>query len=162
IALEPGAQGVVITTCAGRVARRTVDGRNPVDNAIEWFDVAVHQVRAPVSITPENVTRSKTAGERVMEIDDLSVLTGWAQSLAEALALAPERVPALLVDARGESGWRGALGVAEPRERLLEAFEIMTEIAQTAEPRDGRAALETVLAAIEVGQHAQQGLEQLV
>jgi hypothetical protein len=162
IALEPGAQGVVITMCAGRVARGTVDGRKPVDNAIEWFDVAVHQVRAPASPTPETVVRQKTAGERVMEVNDLTVLTGWAQSLAEALTHAPERVSALLADARAENGWRGALAIAEPTGRLREAFEIMTQIVQTAAPSDGRSALETVLAASEAGQHGEAGLDQLV
>jgi hypothetical protein len=162
IALDPGAQGVVITTCGARAARATVDGRKPVDNAIEWFDVAVHQVRAATTPTPEKVARPETPRERVMEVDDLTVLTGWAQSLAEALALAPDRVPALLADARAESGWRSALGVAEPTNRLREAFEIMTQIAQSAAPRDGRAALETVLAASEPGPHDQPGLDQLV
>jgi hypothetical protein len=162
IALEPGAQGVVITTCAGRGTRGTVDGRNPVNNAIEWFDVAVHQVRATPAVPSEKVARPTSSSERVMDVEDLTVLTGWAQSLAEALALAPERVPVLLADARGGCCWRGALGIAEPSDRLLEAFEIMTGIVQTAAPRDGRATFETVLAAIEVGQHAQEGLDQLV
>ena len=162
IALDSGAQGVVITTCGARAARGTVDGRKPVDNAIEWFDVAVHQVRAATGPTREKVVRPETAGERVMEVDDLTVLTGWSQSLAEALALRPERVPALLADARTESGWRRALGIADPSDRLNEAFEIMTQIAQTAAPCDGLAALEAVLAASEVGPHGQAGLDQLV
>jgi hypothetical protein len=104
----------------------------------------------------------KTASERVMEVDDLTVLTGWAQSLAEALTHAPERVEALLADARAENDWRGPLAIAEPTGRLREAFEIMTRIVHSAAPSDGRSALETVLAASDAGQRGEAGLDQLV
>jgi hypothetical protein len=161
IALDPGAQGVVLTTCGSRAARSTVDGRKPVDNAIEWFDVAVHQVRAATAPTPEKAAPPETTREPVMEVEELTVLTGWAQSLAEALALAPERVSALLADARAENSWRSALDLAEPTDRLREAFQIMTEIARIP-PHGGRTALEAVLAACESGPHGQAGLDRLV
>ena len=46
IRLESGAQGVLLTLCGSRTTRRSADGRHPIDDATEYFDVAVHQVRA--------------------------------------------------------------------------------------------------------------------
>jgi hypothetical protein len=46
IALEAGAQGVLVTMCGDRSTRRTADGRWPVDNATHHFSAAVYQVRA--------------------------------------------------------------------------------------------------------------------
>jgi hypothetical protein len=46
IQLEPGAQGVLLTSRGDRATRRSADGRHPVDNVTEYFDVAIYQVRA--------------------------------------------------------------------------------------------------------------------
>ena len=45
IPLEPGAQGVLLTICSDRATRRTSDGRLPINNTTNIFDVALHQVR---------------------------------------------------------------------------------------------------------------------
>jgi hypothetical protein len=52
IPLEPGAQGILVTACTNRATRRSADGRWPVDNATDYFDVAVYQVRAPAARPP--------------------------------------------------------------------------------------------------------------
>ena len=67
IPLEPGAQGVLLTACADRAIRRSADGRWPVDNATDYFDVAVYQVRAPgrtprVTVFPVRDASSARAG----------------------------------------------------------------------------------------------------
>jgi len=46
IPLEAGAHAVLLTTCGGRGSRRTVDGRRPVGNVTDWFNVGVSQIRA--------------------------------------------------------------------------------------------------------------------
>ena len=39
IPLEADAQGVLLTLCGDRATRRSADGRCPVDNVTEYFDV---------------------------------------------------------------------------------------------------------------------------
>src|SRR5215470_11713183 len=96
IPLETGAQGVLLTICADRTTRRSADGRRPLDNATDLIQVAVHQVRASSKpLQPANA-HSKTLAPRVLEADELSILTGWAQALAEALAYDPACVETLL------------------------------------------------------------------
>src|SRR5215469_993424 len=74
-----------------------------------------------------NARRSRAAatGPRVLETDELTVLTGWAEAAAEALAYAPERGAALLADACPGASWRAALGIPRPSARLTKAIECL-------------------------------------
>src|SRR5262249_44375601 len=83
IPLERGAQGVLVTVCGDRTTRRSADGRRPIDNVTEHFDVAVHQVRASTVSAMKNF-HPTTPAPRLLEVDELTILTSWAQSLAEA------------------------------------------------------------------------------
>jgi hypothetical protein len=125
IPLEAGAQGVLLIVCGDCATRRSLDGRPPVDNMTEYFDVAVYQVRAGRADSPPPVTESKTATRRILEGDDLTILTGWAQALAEALAYAPDWVESLLADARGATPWRGRLDIPEPSRQLGDALQFL-------------------------------------
>jgi len=125
IPLETGAQGVLLTVCGDRTTRSSADGRHPVDNMTEYFDVAIYQVRASHAVSQSSVAEPKTAAQRIMEVDDLTVLTGWAQALAEALAFAPECVDSLLADARGATPWRSKLGIPEPSQQLYDALRFL-------------------------------------
>jgi hypothetical protein len=125
IPLEAGAQGVLLTVCGDCTTRISADGRHPVDNMTEYFDVAVYQVRAGNAASPSSSTESKTAGQSVMEVDDLTILTGWAQTLAEALAYAPDHIESLLAEARGATPWRARLGIPEPSEQLDDALHFL-------------------------------------
>jgi hypothetical protein len=125
IPLETGAQGVLLTVCGDHTTRSSADGRRPVDNMTEYFDVAVYQVRASSAVSPSSPAESQTTVRRVLEVDDLTILTGWAQALAEALAYAPERVESLLADARGATPWRSKLGIPEPSRQLDDALRFL-------------------------------------
>jgi hypothetical protein len=125
IPLEAGAQGVLLTVCGDCATRRSLDGRRPVDNMTEYFDVAVYQVRASRAVSPPSDAESKTTSRRVLEGDDLTILTGWAQALAEALAHAPDHVESLLADARGATPWRTRLGIPEPSRQLNDALQFL-------------------------------------
>src|SRR5262249_45857058 len=46
VTLEAGAQGVLISASADRATRRSSDGRWPVENGTELFDMSVYQVQA--------------------------------------------------------------------------------------------------------------------
>jgi hypothetical protein len=125
IPLEAGAQGVLLTVCGDFTTRRSADGRHSVDNMTEYFDVAVYQVRANGAAPPSSSVETTRAGERVMEVDDLTILTGWAQALAEALAYAPQCVDSLLADARGATPWRSRFGIPEPSPQLDDALQFL-------------------------------------
>ena len=125
IPLESGAEGVLLTVCCNYATRRSVDGRHPVDNMTEYFDVAVHQVRASRAGPLMSATESKTASQRILEGVDLTILTGWAQAVAEALAYAPDCVEPLLADVRGANPWRAKLGIPEPSEQLDDALHFL-------------------------------------
>jgi len=125
IPLEAGAEGVLLTVCGDCATRRSVDGRHPVNNMTEYFDVAVYQVRAHKTGLPQAAAESRTATEPVLEDGSLTILTGWAQALAEALAYAPECVEPLLADARGSTSWRAKLGIPEPSPQLDDALHFL-------------------------------------
>jgi len=137
IRLEAGAQGVLLTVCGDYTTRRSADGRWPVDNVTRYFDVAVHQVRAgdAGSGAPNSCTASRVP--RVLETDDLSVLTGWAQAVAEAVTYAPERADALLADAGAGAPWRSAFQIAEPSRQLSEAVSFIGQAIRAVTPPGG-------------------------
>lgn len=114
IPLEAGAHGVVLTVCMARTTRRSADGRHPVDNGTHAFDVAVHQVRASDTRHDPTPRRAVPRVERPLAVEDLTVLTAWAEGAAEALAHTPERAVAVVADARSGAPWRARLGLAEP------------------------------------------------
>src|SRR5262249_24365052 len=91
LSLEAGAQGGLLTVCGARGTRRSADGRWPVDSGTHYYDVAVHQIRASDA---GSGSPSSPCGRRtplVLEVDDLTLLTGWAEAVAEALAHSPDR-----------------------------------------------------------------------
>jgi hypothetical protein len=122
IPLEPGAQGVLLTACGDRALRRTADGRHPVDNVTEYFDVAVHQIRVGAARSPLSDLQLRPLAPRALESDELTILTGWAQALAEALVYEPQCVEALLADAQRNTQWRPMFGIPEPSPQLSQAI----------------------------------------
>ena len=99
---------------------------------------------------------------RALDVDDLTILTGWSEGAAETLALAPERIPALLDDARAGAAWRSALGIAEPSPQLGEAIESLREVIEGAAPADGGASFDAVLADSREDRSGEQPLDELV
>jgi hypothetical protein len=67
--------------------------------------------------------------------------------VAETLAHGPERIPALLADARPGAAWRSELGVADPSPQLNKAIQSLGEVIQGAARGDGAVSLDAVLAA---------------
>jgi hypothetical protein len=122
IPLEAGAQGILLTLCGDRATRSSADGRRPVHNVNHYFDVAVHQVRAASASSGGSISKSGKLAPRVLQADELTILTGWAQALAEALAYAPECVEQLLAEAHEGAPWRTAFRIAEPSQQLSEAI----------------------------------------
>jgi hypothetical protein len=161
ISLEPGAQGVLLTVCGARATRRTADGRWPIESGTHYFDVAVHQIRASESGSQSPKPPSVSAPPAPIEVDDLTILTGWAEALAEALAHAPARVEAVLADARPGASWRAELGIAEPSARLSDAIDSIEHALSEATSADGLPSLDALLLAVRDGHPGGSPLDRL-
>jgi hypothetical protein len=162
IRLEPGAQGVLLTVCGSRTTRRSADGRLPIDNAIEYFDVAVHQVRASSSPSDRSKSCAGTPAPRVFETHDLTILTGWAQAVLEALAYSPDRIEALLVEVRPGAPWRAAFQIAEPSAQLAEAISSMDLAIRNVLPLDGASRIDALRVLCEEDLLGEDPVEKLV
>jgi hypothetical protein len=162
IRLETGSQGVLLTLCGNRATRRSADGRCPVDNATEYFDVAVHQVHASNAGSGLLNSQLEMLAPRVLEADELTMLTGWAQAVAEALAYAPECVEPLLADARAGAPWRAALRIAEPSPQLSEAIRFMSQAVRAVTPAGREPTLDALHIPCRKGRPDEHGLEALV
>jgi hypothetical protein len=162
IRLETGAQGVLLTVCGDRATRRSADGRRPVDDVTEYFDVAVHQVRASSAGSEPSNSQSGTPAPRALEVDELTILTGWAQAVAEALAYAPECVEALLADAHAGAPWRAALRIAEPSQQLSEAIYFLGRAVRAVTPPAGVPTLDALQITCREARPGEHGLEMLV
>ena len=147
IPLEHGAHAVLLTVCMDRATRRSADGRVPVDNGTACFDVAVHQVRAsPTGARPPRPPAGQPA-PHVLDRDDLSVLTAWAEAVVEAVSYAPDRTAEVLADGRPGARWRTAMGLPEPSARLGAAIESMQHAVGALDVADGQPTSDALLAA---------------
>jgi hypothetical protein len=162
IPLETGAHGVVLTLCMDRATRRSADGRWPVDNGTHAIDVAVHQVRASSTGSASAPPSSGTPAQHPLEVDELTLLTGWAEAAAEALTHAPERASPVVADARSGAGWRPALGCAEPSQRLSEAIDCLGRAVRAASPPGGAPTLKAMVTALRDSPPGEQELDGLV
>jgi hypothetical protein len=161
IPLEPGAHGVLLTASTDLASRRSSDGRSPIDNCIEFFDVGVYQVRAADAGTSAGDSIRQTAFGPVLEADELTVLTSWAEAVAEALAYAPEQAEAVLADAQPRAPWRAALGLPEPSPQLTKAFVSVQQSVRAATPAAGRPTLDAVLESVRHNRPSEHEFERL-
>jgi hypothetical protein len=105
--------------------------------------------------------RLGTQKSLVLEVDDLTVLTGWAQAVAEALAYAPEQAPTLLAEAKAGAPWRLALGVAEPSTQLSEAIQCLNAVIGEATPPGSPPTFDAALASAREDRPGEARLEGL-
>ena len=162
IALESGAEGILLTVCAEQRMRWSADGRWPVENSPILYDVAVYQVRsgsAGARSSEPQPTRALAPPE--LGVPELTILTSWAEALAEALACAPDRVDAALSDARTGAPWRAMLGVEEPNRKLAEAIESIVREVRAAPAANGAPFLEAVLTAVHDDRPGERELDAL-
>ena len=75
---------------------------------------------------------------------ELTILTCWAEAVAEALTASPGQLTTILDAARAGAPWRRELGVAEPSANLASALE---DLARMVVP--GTRTVEAVLAAMD-------------
>jgi hypothetical protein len=162
IPLESGAHGVLLTVCMDRATRRSADGRWPIDNGTHAFDAAIQQVKAANTGTRSRLPRSGMPSQHVLESEELTILTAWAEAVAEALASAPERADAVLSDARAGAKWRPALGLPEPTARLSDAIDSMDRVVRGATPPEGTLTLDGLLTAANEDRPDEERLDSVV
>jgi hypothetical protein len=161
IPLETDAQGVLLTASADLATRRSGDGRMPVDNCTEFFDMGIHQVRAANVGSRASTLRPTPPNPVALETDELTVLTSWAEALAEALACAPEHAQAVLADPLPGAPWRAALGIAEPSRALGQAIDSMQKPVRSAIAAADKPTLGTVLEAAKTRRQGEHELDTL-
>jgi hypothetical protein len=146
IPLDAGAHAVLIRIQVGRATRRSADGRRPVANTANVSAVGVRQIRAldravhTSAAMPGDPADDEPAVS--LEAVELTILTGWAEAAAEALAASPDQLSTILDDARTGAPWRRQLGVPEPSADLASALEDLARMVVAGTP-----AVEAMLAA---------------
>ena len=161
IPLESGAQGVLLSASADLTTRHSRDGRWPVEDCTEFFDVGVSQVRASGAGSTSLKPGSATSTPLLLEGGELTILTSWAEAVAEALATAPERVDAVLADPQPNAPWRTALGITEPSLRLSQAIDSMRTHVRAAKAAGGEPSIDAVLVTVRDGQSGEEGVDRL-
>ena len=162
IPLERGAQGILLSARAARTAKRSYDGRRPLDNGSEFFDVSVRQVRASATGSAAPDAPHGAPFPPVLQADDLTILTSWAEALAEALAFAPKRIEAVQADAHAGASWRAELRIPEPSPQLNCAISGMAGAVRTAAATGSKPLLDALRRASDESHPDAPALDRLV
>src|SRR5262249_56078344 len=114
-------------TKRGRPPRRGAAGRRPVANTADVTAEGVRQIRALDRGDRGRVAKPEALVDDdplvSLEAEELTILTCWAEAVAEALAGSPDQLNTILDDARAGAPWRRQLRVAEPSADLASAPE---------------------------------------
>jgi len=95
-----------------------------------------------------------------LDIDEVTILTSFAQALAEAVDSAPDRVEDVLADAPAGAPWRAELGIVEPSTALDEAFAAITRATREVPPTEGAPTLDVLISALDSARD-QEGIDRL-
>ncbi len=148
IPLEAGAQAILLTSCGERGTRRSADGRWPTDNATNWFDVSIFQVRASSAGAWSPSSRPSPRKPPLLGVEELTVLTSLAQSVAVLMSRSPERAEELLADAGAGAPWRAEFGIPDPSPNLSLAVDSMVRTIRAAGEPGGAPMFEALLTAV--------------
>jgi hypothetical protein len=162
ISLEPGAHAVLLTVAMDRATRFSADGRWPIDNSTSCSAVAVHQVwgSSDGSRLPKSPPTTLTVP--VLELDELTILTAWAEGVSEAAAYAPKQVDVLLAAARAGATWRTELGLPDPSNRLADAIESLGRLVRAAALPAGASSFDALLTTAQEDHPGETTLDQVV
>jgi hypothetical protein len=97
----------------------------------------------------------------VLEPEELTILTSWAEAVAEAATFAPERIVSVTGNAHSGAAWRTALEIAEPSPRLEQAINWIDEAVRTTTGPRSNLGLEALLPTIRDSQPGNSALERL-
>jgi hypothetical protein len=97
----------------------------------------------------------------VLELDELTVLTAWAEGVSEVAAYAPERIEPLLAAAGVGATWRAELDLPEPSPRLSDAIESLGRLTRAASSRAGTSSFDALLTAAQDDQPGETALDEV-
>jgi hypothetical protein len=127
IPLDVDARAVLINIKVGRTTRHSADGRRPVANTANVSAENVRQISTLDQGDHIGVALPEASADHEavvsLEAVELTILTGWAEAVAEALAASPDQLNTILDDARAGAPWRRQLDVAEPSANLAAALQ---------------------------------------
>lgn len=158
IPLDPGAHGILLSASVGPAIRRSFDGRRPGHDGSQFSGVSVHQIRASSAGTQPIRATAVPPRQPRLTAEELTILTSWAEAIAEALALAPTTIKDLAADAQPGTCWRAELGIREPSSPLRHALHCIAQTARTAVASGSNAALDSTLLEADDGQSGESAL----
>lgn len=161
ITLGPGAHGILLSATAGPAVRRSFDGRRPGHDGSEFSGVSAQQIRATSTSSQSASAPAAQPPRPMLTADELTILTSWAEAIAEALACAPASIEVLGADVQPGARWRDELRICEPSPPLRDAINGMTQTARTALAAGGDPPLDTALLATEDSRPDQSPLDRL-
>jgi hypothetical protein len=161
IPLETGAQAVLLTASVDLAVRRSGDGRSPVENCMQFFDVSIFQVRAAATSPALQTQSASPPAEPRLQPEEFTILRSWAEAVAEVLASSPARLDRALAELEGGLPWRAVLGIEEWSSALTDAFEAMRRLLTDDAPADVEPTLDRVLAVVRSDQSGTQESETL-
>jgi len=151
IPLDADADAVLIPISVGRTTRHSADGRPPVANTANVSAESVRQIRSLDlgDYTSLAVPDAPVDDVPVVSLDavELTILTCWAEAVADALAASPDQLNTILDDARAGAPWRRQLEIVEPAAGLASALEDLTRVVS------GGPTVEAVLAEMDERPH---------
>jgi hypothetical protein len=161
IPLDRGAHGILLSATAGPAVRRSFDGRRPGHDGSEFSGVRTQQIRASSTGTQPPHSPAGPSPRPMLTADELTILTSWAEAMAEALAFAPASIEALAADAQPGARWRDELRLCEPSPQLRHAIDRIAQTARTAVAAGGDPPLDAALLAPEDSEPDQSALDGL-
>src|SRR5262249_58085151 len=101
---------------AARATGKAWAAGGPAGTGSDLFSVTIHQSGASTAspAAPAPDFRTGPPSPPVLDADELTILTSWAEAAADALAFAPERLQAVTADARTGASWRAGLRLPGP------------------------------------------------
>ncbi len=161
IPLDHGAQAILLSASVGRAIRRSFDGRRPGHNRSELSGVSVRQIRASGKRALPPRPPVGPPARLSLTAEELTILTSWAEAVAEALAFAPASMEALAADVQSGASWRKELRLCEPSSLLRQSIDGIVQIAQFAVAAGGQAPVDAALLASDEGQPGEPALDGL-
>jgi hypothetical protein len=161
IPLDRDAHGILLSATVSPAVSRSFDGRRPGHDGIEFSAISARQIRESSTGTQPPHAPAGPPPRPTLTADELTILTSWAEAMAEALAFAPATIDAVAADAQPGARWRHELRLCQPSPRLHYAITRMAQTARPAAGAGGDSPLETALLAAEDGQPDESALDRL-
>jgi hypothetical protein len=128
-----------------RAPRYTADRRWPIDNSTFSYAVAVQQIRASETGSGAWPAASTALAAPMLETEELTILTAWAEGVSEAALYAPETLDNLLSEAGTGASWRAELGLSAPSPRLADAIDCLGRTVRAVVPPPGTAMFDALV-----------------